>query len=51
MLIMDGNHNTILFANYREYVREVRDFLRQVGVAADTGAGQKTGAENGDIQE
>jgi pimeloyl-ACP methyl ester carboxylesterase len=34
-----GNHNTILFANYREYVREVGAFLRRVGVAADTGAG------------
>lgn len=45
----DGNHNTILFANYREYVREVRGFLRRVGVAADTGAEPKT--ENGGILE
>lgn len=34
----DGNHNTILFANYREYVREIGEFLRRVGVATNVEA-------------
>jgi pimeloyl-ACP methyl ester carboxylesterase len=28
----EGNHNTILHANYVEYLREVSEFLRQTGV-------------------
>jgi pimeloyl-ACP methyl ester carboxylesterase len=30
----NGNHNTILRANYMEYVREVAQFLRDVGVVS-----------------
>jgi hypothetical protein len=33
----NGNHNTILLANYMEYVREVAEFLRRAGVVSVPG--------------
>jgi pimeloyl-ACP methyl ester carboxylesterase len=33
----NGNHNTILVANYPDYLREVRAFLRRVGVQGEAG--------------
>jgi pimeloyl-ACP methyl ester carboxylesterase len=41
VIFPNGNHNTILFANYMDYVREVATFLRRTGVlAAPAGQGQ-----------
>jgi alpha-beta hydrolase superfamily lysophospholipase len=33
VLFPEGDHNSILFANYREYVAEVEAFLRRTGIA------------------
>ena len=37
----NGNHNTILSANYMEYVREVAQLLRRAGVLSVPGGGAK----------
>jgi len=33
VIFPSGDHNTILFANYQEYLRELAEFLERVGVA------------------
>jgi pimeloyl-ACP methyl ester carboxylesterase len=38
VIFPSGDHNTILFANYQEYLREVAEFLERVGVAHPRGA-------------
>ena len=38
VIFLQGNHNTILSANFQEYLREVTEFLNRVGVACARGA-------------
>jgi len=42
-----GDHNTILLANFREYMREVGEFLGRVGVASDAGGGVAPEGDDG----
>lgn len=37
VIFPSGNHNTILSANFQDYLREVREFLERVGVAHASG--------------